>query len=130
MAMNKYFIQGFIMFYFIDALALKGQNIGRDTGSHVFLVCKVLRSLTFQQITLLSAILFHSSNRRRAMLEVNSVKDISRKAAQSRANNLAIMLTEPIWQLSSTLSDNILSTVLDDSIICAKLKKQYIDGLS
>jgi hypothetical protein len=64
------------------------------------------------------------------MLEVNSVKDISRKAAQSRANNLAIMLTEPIWQLSSTLSDNILSTVLDDSIICAKLKKQYIDGLS
>ncbi len=54
-----------MVIYFIDAQALKGQKIGH-TGSHVFFVCDVVRSLTFQQIASLPAILSLSSNRRRA----------------------------------------------------------------
>ena len=57
------------------------------------------------------------------IIEVNNAKDASRKAAQEQANNLAILLQESVWQLSITLSESILISVLDEKLICAELNQ-------
>jgi len=58
-----------------------------------------------------------------SIIQVNNAKHASRKAAQDQADNLAILLQESVWQLSTTLSESILISVLDDNIICAELKQ-------
>lgn len=54
--------------------------------------------------------------------ELNNATKAHDKIIQEKTDNLARLLTEPVWQLSTKLSKNILKATIDDSeIICIKL---------
>ena len=56
--------------------------------------------------------------------ELNDAQKIRNELIQDKTDNLAILLTEPVWQLSTKLSENILKASIDDEdIICIKLKQ-------
>ncbi|WP_051222071.1 sensor histidine kinase [Neptunomonas japonica] len=56
--------------------------------------------------------------------ELNNAKKSHNQLVQEKTDNLARLLTEPVWQLSTKLSVNILKTTLDASdIICIKLEQ-------
>ena len=57
-AMNDKLLLLFVPLYLIDPLPLEAQNIPLDVDSHIPVLCKVVRSLIYQQITWGSASFF------------------------------------------------------------------------
>lgn len=56
--------------------------------------------------------------------ELNKAKKAHNELVQEKTDNLARLLTEPVWQLSTKLSSNILKATMDDSdITCIKLEQ-------
>ena len=56
--------------------------------------------------------------------ELINAKKSFHQSIQEKTDNLALLLTEPVWQLSTKLSENILKASMDDTdIICSKLEQ-------
>ena len=56
--------------------------------------------------------------------ELINAKKAYQQSMQDKTNNLALLLTEPVWQLSTKLSKNILkATMKDMDIICIRLEQ-------
>lgn len=58
-----------------------------------------------------------------AWLELERAQEVNRQLAQQKVTNLARLLTEPVWQLAHSVSENILETTLEDpSVHCVLLE--------
>lgn len=56
--------------------------------------------------------------------ELNTAKEAKRELAKQKVENLALLLTEPVWQLSNTLSSNIMSATIEaHEITCVVLEQ-------
>ncbi|WP_409522447.1 sensor histidine kinase [Nitrincola sp. MINF-07-Sa-05] len=58
-----------------------------------------------------------------AWLELEKAQEVNAHLAQQKVNNLSRLLTEPVWQLAHSVSENILETTLEDpSVGCVSLE--------
>ncbi len=56
--------------------------------------------------------------------ELIDAKKAYQQSIQEKTNNLALLLTEPVWQLSTKLSENIIQASMEDTdIICIRLEQ-------
>lgn len=59
-----------------------------------------------------------------AIFERDKARDVNLKLAQQKTEHLALLLTEPVWQLSESLAKNILISALEEEdVICVRLEQ-------
>lgn len=59
-----------------------------------------------------------------ALFERDKAREVNFKLAQQKTEHLALLLTEPVWQLSESLAKNILISALEEEdVICVRLEQ-------
>lgn len=64
-----------------------------------------------------------------AWLELEKAQEVNRHLAQQKVNNLSRLLTEPVWQLAHSVSENILETTLEDPTITCVILEHASGGV-